>query len=420
MLLPHVTPAMLHADYWLERAPDPDAVRLNPATSQRLNAQSTTSTGLPDILTLPDTLSAAEVRAMLRREPPASARYAVDGSPIPAETWAAVLTNSAFATIPDSTPVQFALATRRTSIRALPTALLATREPGDLFFDRLQETTIDVGWPLAILHTSADTAWVFAITPDYAGWLRADHVARTDRNTLRKFTQAAAFLLAVQPWSDVACQHDPQSGLTIQLGTRLPLTDAQSSTGSQQVMLPGGVNGQLNERVGFVAADDPGWAAGYQPATMRTVLTTAFRVLGEPYTWGGQRLGRSGRDCSRLVRDVYATLGVYLPRNSGQQARVGPTAATFAPGEDNASRIQKLATIPAGALLFLPGHVMLHLGVVDGIPYALHDLWGYARPEGDKIVVGAVVVSALPPEPSAQGDHTLLERLTHVQTIFET
>jgi hypothetical protein len=56
------------------------------------------------------------------------------------------------------------------------------------------------------------------------------------------------------------------------------------------------------------------------------------------------------------------------------------------------------------------------LGVVDGRPYAIHDLWRYRRPDGDTILAGRVVVTDLPIEPSEKR-HTLLERLTHAQFV---
>jgi cell wall-associated NlpC family hydrolase len=55
----------------------------------------------------------------------------------------------------------------------------------------------------------------------------------------------------------------------------------------------------------------------------------AFKMLGEPYAWGGSRMGIFGRDCSRFTRDIYATTGLILPRNGSQQQRVCPTQIVF-------------------------------------------------------------------------------------------
>jgi cell wall-associated NlpC family hydrolase len=43
--------------------------------------------------------------------------------------------------------------------------------------------------------------------------------------------------------------------------------------------------------------------------------------LGTPYVWGGRT--RRGTDCSGFTQSVFAELGVYLPRNSRKQWKVG-------------------------------------------------------------------------------------------------
>ncbi len=140
-------------------------------------------------------------------------------------------------------------------------------------------------------------------------------------------------------------------------------------------------------------------------------------MLGEPYAWGGMRLGRPGRDCSSFVQDVWGTAGVRLPRNTGQQEMIGQTVVAFEPFEAPEVRAARLIAQGApGDLLLMDGHVMLYLGEVDGRPYAIHDLWQYRHPDGSLTLAGAVVVSDLPPERSTER-HTLLERLTRVQRM---
>ncbi len=413
-LLPEVRPEMLWPDFWLARADDPDAPLLPPAAIPTFNARVREVIGIPDVLALPDDLPAAEVRARIP-DAPESARFGVDGAPLSADFWAGLRTAMAFDALSDPAPVRFALALRRTPVRTLPTDCIALKTPDELPFDRLQETLIDVGWPVAILHTTRDSAWAFTLTPGYWGWVRTRDLALADRAAVARFASAEPFLLAAAPWADVAVPGEgPQ--FTVRMGTRLPLLGREGAL--RRLQLPAvDAAGQLTLTEGFVAAADPDWHTGLLPPTLRSIIGRAFALLGEPYAWGGLRLGRAGRDCSGLVQDVWATVGVRLPRNSGQQARVGRRAASFQPDEPNDVRLRRLQEdVPPGALLFLPGHVMLYLGMVDGVPYAIHDLWGYAHPDGRVTRAGEVVVSALPPEPSTVR-HTLLERLTHAQVI---
>jgi len=55
------------------------------------------------------------------------------------------------------------------------------------------------------------------------------------------------------------------------------------------------------------------------------VLREAYRYLGVRYRWGGN--GFSGVDCSGLVKNCFARLGIALPRTASTQARVGVPVA---------------------------------------------------------------------------------------------
>lgn len=51
----------------------------------------------------------------------------------------------------------------------------------------------------------------------------------------------------------------------------------------------------------------------------------AFRYLNTPYLWGGKSV--FGVDCSGMVQQVFKMAGVWLPRDSGDQAKEGETVA---------------------------------------------------------------------------------------------
>jgi cell wall-associated NlpC family hydrolase len=78
--------------------------------------------------------------------------------------------------------------------------------------------------------------------------------------------------------------------------------------------------------------DDPD-AVPSAPGFGGDVLREAYRYLGVRYRWGGN--GFSGVDCSGLVKNCFARLGVSLPRTASTQVRVGaPVAFTdLEPGD---------------------------------------------------------------------------------------
>lgn len=68
--------------------------------------------------------------------------------------------------------------------------------------------------------------------------------------------------------------------------------------------------------------------------SFQQILAVANQALGTRYVWGGNDLLR-GVDCSGFVKQVYAAIGIELPRVSNQQARAGtPVSAEAAqPGD---------------------------------------------------------------------------------------
>lgn len=96
----------------------------------------------------------------------------------------------------------------------------------------------------------------------------------------------------------------------------------------------GAVAGLGGSEVAAAAIADPWGAAGSgRPDGVidgigAQVLEAGERYLGVPYTWGGTTAA-GGFDCSGFVQQVYADLGVRLPRVSVDQARAGTAVASL-------------------------------------------------------------------------------------------
>jgi hypothetical protein len=139
-------------------------------------------------------------------------------------------------------------------------------------------------------------------------------------------------------------------------------------------------------------------AGDYLPLTKANIIRQAFKFLGERYGWGHDY---NGRDCSGFVSDVYGSMGVLMPRNTGDQAaspalhRIGLGAA------DHHKRMQAVAALQVGDLVYIPGHVLLVIGRIDGVPYVIHDINGgsYVGDDGQlhPMHLNAVSVTPLTP-----------------------
>ncbi len=159
-------------------------------------------------------------------------------------------------------------------------------------------------------------------------------------------------------------------------------------------------------------------SVGYLPYTARSIIGQAFELLHEPYGWGDTR---GAQDCSRFIQEIFATVGIILPRNSEDQARAGVSLATFGSADGENERLAVLREKAAGGttLLYFKGHIMLYLGMAGDVPYAIHALWAYRQkaPSGERVhSVSRVAVSDLSlGKGSSKG--SLLERLSAVRMV---
>jgi hypothetical protein len=368
-LPPNVTFDMLDPAFWLARTPELDAPLLASDEITAFNARVYEILDIPPVLSLPDTLPCDVVAARMRDylPTPTQPRYTAEGQPLEPGVFEKTL-DRLIAALPDPVPVHFRLATRRAVVRAFPTLGVITAQPFEYALDRIQETTVDVGWPVAILTGDLDQPWQFCLTPLYWGWVQMDRFAMSTRADVESYVTTGPFIVTTATRGGLVILATGQA-LAAQMGTRLPLTGETSDI--YRTLLP-----LVQEQEAFVmqgAARREDFAVGYLPPTRRTLVTQAFKMLGEPYAWGGSRFGIFGRDCSRFIRDVYATTGILLPRNGNQQGEVGHPTAVFTPDMDASARTALLVnSVSPGAILCLPGHVMLYLGHVDGEPYAIH------------------------------------------------
>src|SRR5262249_4434498 len=156
--------------------------------------------------------------------------------------------------------------------------------------------------------------------------------------------------------------------LSLDMGVALPLAqhpadepvNGESPYAAHVVQLP---MRDAGGRLAFTDALIPLQAdtsAGYLPLTEGNVLRQAFKFLGERCGWGDAYYGR---DCSGLVCDVYRSMGVQMPRDTGKQAD-SPVLRheTFTASDNHAARMKAVDALQVGDLVYIPGHVMMFIG----------------------------------------------------------
>ena len=292
------------------------------------------------------------------------------------------LDNRALESIEASDDRLFGLVVKRAAVRRLPTAQRAFDRNGGIDIDRLQESALFPGTPVAVLHASRDGHWLFVQAENYAGWVASDAVGIASRTEVMRYAarQPRRHITGNQVRTVYHPYAKEVSELRLDMGASFPLradwplskpVNGQGALGAWIVDVPLRLdNGLLHIKPVLIprAADT---ADGPLPASQANLIRQAFKFLGERYGWGHDY---QGRDCSGFVSEAYRALGILLPRNTGDQAR-SPAfqRIAFGPELGRAERLARLKRLRIGDLVFIPGHVMLVVGHDEFGPWVIHD-----------------------------------------------
>ena len=293
-----------------------------------------------------------------------------------------------------------AITVRNTACRVFPTSRPFFYDPsraGEGFpFDYFQNSALWAGTPLLITHVSLDGAWLFAETGFVAGWLPALDVAWAD-DAFRTAYQTGSYAALLR--DDVTLLSDTGDFLAqTHLGAIFPIV-APTDADLQLLVPVRDADGNALVRTARVAP--PLAAIKPLPLQPARISELANRMLGQPYGWGGLF---ENRDCSATLRDLFTPFGVWLPRNSAEQAKRGGVFHDLAALDRGEKRDYLLRQgVPFYTLLWLKGHIGLYLGVdpASGEPMLLHNLWGVrttdANGQEGRALVARLAITSLHP-----------------------
>jgi hypothetical protein len=415
--LPGVQPGQEKSNYWIDRHPEPDRVILSPEGIEAMNRTATgrPETELADVFAIPDPMEGAVVRKAIAEVLAESRRQKGYDHTNRLITTAFYDRIEAFiGTVPSVVRPAWGLVTTRTNLRRLPTNEAFYDRPFGNEFDRFQYSTLECGNPVAVLHRTADGSWTFVQTAYTMGWLSSASIAVGDRRAVDAFFRSRPL---VATGSMIPVYADPafsSYAVSIPMGTKLPFVEKTESR--YAVTLPWRApDGGLKFVTGYIRKEAD-VSFGFLPYTARNLYRQVFKLEGHPYGWGDLF---DGRDCSRLVMDVFSTFGFNMPRNSRRQAAfnaAGRKDTTNASEKDKIGILKSLEGRPA--LLYMPGHIMIFLGIVDGKVFAIHSAWSWreSRVLGERsVMAGRVVVSDIARGSGAHG--SILKRVTAITPL---
>ncbi len=299
-------------------------------------------------------------------------------------------------------PNNQAIAIDNLHARALPTEdvhFYSHQLPGEGYpFDNLQMSALWIGTPVYILGYTLDRAWAMVITPDYIAWVKSNGLARTNANFINTWQLAAKKQL-------VAITHTKTSLVDEQgvfrslayVGSFFP---ADSITHDYKLMIPIADNKQQAViSYALVSADEA--TRMPLPLTPHHFTYLMSTLIGRPYGWGNMYFYN---DCSAELKSLFTPFGIWLPRHSSDQIKMGRVADM-----SNSSPEQRLNYLMEHGqrfmtLIYIGGHVVLYIGnhpnpnTKDHALMAMtyQNMWGiHPKSENGRAVIGKSVLFPL-------------------------
>jgi len=308
---------------------------------------------------------------------------------VPEKSWQWWIKNANFAAM-DSIK-GYAIAVRHTNLRALPTLTTAYRDPWKSTegfpFDYNQNSALYPNTPLYVSHYSRDRHWAFVHSPDAYGWVQRKDIAVAGKRFRRQF-MTGRYAVAVR--DNLALMHGNHRVSLVKLGTLFPM-DKQ---GKHLLIATRDAKGFA--RIAMLLRPALGWVAPKPMAfTPRNIAYIARQLKRDPYGWGGIRYGR---DCSATTRDFFGVFGIFLSRNSSDQAREGKEVIDIKPLKGSAKKAAILRQArPWRSLLYVPGHIGIYIGRYKNEPVIFHTYWGVRLKDFSKYTLAHTIITTLEP-----------------------
>ncbi len=304
----------------------------------------------------------------------------------------------------------YAICTTHTAIYAVPCDKVIGYSAEDPDSE-LQLSELRVNEPFLIKQYCEynGKAYYWGMSSHLSGWVNAAHIAVCkDRDTWKdafEVDPAGKDFVVVtgdKIYTEPSLKVPKTSGVKLVIGTVLKLIPTSNipdafgerwAYNSYAVYLPTRDTQGNYEKVPALLPQHSDVSVGYLPMTQSNLLKVAFNCLGNRYGWAGML---DSMDCSLYTRAVYLCCGLNMPRNTTWQQNVPETLFSMK-DMTNAQKNAFLSKLPAGSLLYFPGHTMIFLGMDNGIGYVISDTGTLSDSKGELHVqsVYSVIINPL-------------------------
>ena len=364
------------ADFWIDKIKNPDKIIMSREEIEKFNSRvAYIEKKITNFKDIGSKYSGSWVKKSIDgmlKVVSQQAQYFEDGTRIPNSFFGELRDYMDMGAIENSVKTRYALTVKYANQKIVPTDLSLLKGKEEIFFDRNQNSALDIGTPIAILHTTKDGKWHYGIAPTSSGWVRDKDIAFGEKSDIDGFLSTKKFIVTTEPKSSIKIAGKYYDYL--RMGVRLPYI--LTIDDNIMVLVPTkDENGKLILSNGTIRLNNI--HKGYLDYTAENILTEAFKFLNAPYGWGGS-FGE--QDCSKFIQEVYATVGVKMPRNSSSQSMVGDKFLDLTNlSKDTKSNLLINSAHIGSTIIHLKGHIMLYIGEYKGEPYVIQTVWGDSR-----------------------------------------
>ena len=362
-------PVLINASYWTAQNKDGDKLILDAAGVENFNSKvRVKSRTVPDLLNYPQSLSGDSLKTKIMDYSVLDDDLYLHGNKVSDNYKNILRKQTNVAAIAQTVNVRYAVTVRRTAVRALPTGEGLYYYANDRDFDALQETMLDPGEPLLVLHTSVNGFFYYVQSVNYCGWVSKYNIALTDKNNWLTYAKPGKFLVVTDANYILKTAGE---NVLYQQGARLPVESEQKNLYTVLAPVRSQYGGLQKQKL-FVQKDLSSLHYGYLPYTSNNIIRAAFKFYNMPYGWGGLK---DSVDCSSMIFNAYRTVGIILPRNADEQETTAGVTRKLS--GTSGERTAVINSLRPGACLYMDGHTLMYLGKINGDPYTIHSLGSY-------------------------------------------
>lgn len=302
-----------------------------------------------------------------------------------------------------------AIITQNTPLRNVPVSTAILSKPfkhGEgIPFDYSLDNVLNVASPVLISHYTHDKRYAFVKSEAGWGFVKASHL-RILSNLEAKSYEKASFITPLLERMLVYDEND--FVFEARIGAIYPYNELK--------------NGFYRTDIAGLKFQIPQNKAAVFPLELndKMLKSQMKELINRPYGWGGYD---DERDCSSLIRDIFAPFGLYLPRNSKAQSMALERFDISTLNNAQKAEFIKNYAKPYESLLYLKGHIMLYVGQIKGENLAFHSIWGVKTKNDERILISKSVISTLEiakDDKRVAKEDLLLSRLESISFFYLT